>query len=445
MAKLLFSLFVTILGFSCFAQQDTTMLLSDKVVQIEATDAINDMYNFKFEQAELYFLRIKAQYPEHPMPYFLMALSNWWKMMPYIDNEDYTNTYEKEFLYYTDIAIEKGEAMFKEDDKNIEAAFFLCAAHGFKGRYYSENKGYIKAALEGKSALHYLTFTKGKGDLSPEFLFGESIFNYYSEWIKDEYPLLKPLVGLFPKGNKAIGIAQLKECSTNAFYTRIEAQYFLLRIYNNEENNPREAYPYAKYLSESFPDNPYFQRVYARLAWELGHYSECEKVCYDINYKVNIAMPGYEQNTGRYASYFLGRILYEKNDLEKAKFYLSKTAAFAESGNMTKMGYSLSAYYYLGMIEAKINNNSEAERQFLKVIKLGEDKGDDGAVYNYSYASYQLGALYEKLDFTKRAEAYYDNAIKRIEKLDNNKYAFAILDVKTKSLAGIERIKKLKK
>jgi hypothetical protein len=445
MIKLLFSTIILLSGFSCFAQEDTSMLLANRVVQIEATDAINDMYNFKFDKAEAYFLRIKAQYPDHPMPYFLMALSNWWKMMPYIDNEDYTNAYEKEFLYYTDIAIEKGEDLFKEDDKNIEAAFFLCAAHGFKGRYYSENKGYIKAAFEGKSALHYLTYTKGRGDLSPEFLFGESIFNYYSEWIKEEYPLLKPLVNLFPKGNKATGLFQLKECATNAFYTRIEAQYFLLRIYNSEENKPREAYPYAKYLSENFPDNPYFQRVYARLSWEMGYYADCEKICYDINYKVNIGMPGYEENTGRYASYFLGRILYEKNDLEKSKFYLLKTAAYAESGNMTKMGYSLSAYYYLGMIESRLNNNAEAEKSFLKVIKYGEDKSDEGAVYNYTYASYQLGVLYEKLSFTQRAEAYYKNAIRRVEKLDNAKYSFTISEIKKNCNAGLERLKKIKK
>ena len=445
MKKALVVFLFSIIHFSGFCQADTTMLLSDASVQIEATDAINDLYNFKFEQAEAYFLRITAQHPEHPLPTFLMALSNWWKMMPYIDNEDYTNTYEKEFLQYIDVAIEKGEKMFKKDDKNIEAAFFLCAAHGFKGRYYSENKSYMKAAFEGKSALHYLTFTRGKGVLSPEFLFGESIFNYYAEWIKGEYPLLKPLVSLFPKGNKAVGLAQLKECATNAFYTRTEAQYFLLRIYTNEENNPRAAFPYAKYLAETFPDNPYFQRVYARLTWELGQYDVCEKICYDINYKVNIGMPGYEENTGRQSSYFLGRLLYEKGDLEKSKFYLSKTAAFAESGNMTKMGYSLSAYYYLGMIEKRAGNTSEAEKYLLKVIEHGEDKDDNGAIYNYSYASYQLGDLYENQKNYKEANAFYKDAMKRVEKLDPALYSNTIAEITKNSQAGIDRIKKLKK
>lgn len=445
MRKALSVLVVCIIHFSGYGQVDTTMLLSNPGVQIEATDAINNMYNFKFDKAEAYFLQIAKKYPNHPMPPFLMGLSNWWKMMPYIDNADYTNTFEKEFLYYIDISIEKGEKLFKENDQNIEAAFFLCAAHGFKGRYYSENKGYVKAAFEGKSALHYLNYTKGKGNMSPEFLFGESIFNYYSEWIKDEYPLLKPLVALFPKGNKQTGLFQLKECATNAFYTRIEAQYFLLRIYNNEENNTRAAYPYAKYLSESFPDNPYFQRVYARLTWELGYYDVCEKTCYDINYKVNIGMPGYEENTGRQACYFLGRLLYEKSDMEKSKFYLLKTAAFAEAGDMNKMGYSLSANYYLGMIEKRTGNLEEAKKFLLKVMEYGEDKSDNSAVYNYSYAAYQLGDVYESNKDYKAAEQSYKTAMKRVEKLDETIYAGTIAEIKKNSTAGLERVKKIKK
>jgi tetratricopeptide (TPR) repeat protein len=429
----------------CFAQTDNEMLLANTAVQIESTDAINDMYNFKFDKAEAYFLHLKDQYPDHPMPYFLMGLSNFWKMVPYIDTEDFRNTYEKEFLSYIDLSIEKGENMFDKNDKNLEAAFFLCAAHGFKGRYFAENKGYVKAAFQGKSALHYLTYTKGKGDLSPEFLFGESIFNYYSEWIKDEYPLLKPIISMFPKGNKNLGLAQLTECANSAFYTRIEAQYFLMRIYNNEENNSRAAYPYAKHLNETFPDNPYFQRVYARLAWELGYYAECEKICYDINYKVNIAMPGYEENTGRYASFFLGRILYEKGELEKSKFYFLKTSVFAESGSMSKMGYSLSAYYYLGLIEERFVNHSEAEKYFLKVIKLGEDKSDNAAVYSYSLASCQLGVLYEKLAINDRAKMYYKNAIHRVKKLDAKNYASTVKEITRKCNEGLERLNNVKK
>ena len=45
-------------------------------------------------------------------------------------------------------------------------------------------------------------------------------------------------MALFPKGNKQLGLQQLEEVATNAFYTRVEAQYFLFRLYASEEKKP---------------------------------------------------------------------------------------------------------------------------------------------------------------------------------------------------------------
>ena len=156
-------------------------------------------------------------------------------------------------------------------------------------------------------------------------------------------------------------------------------------------------------------------------------------------------MPGYEENTGRYVCYFLGIILYNRGDFEKAKFYFLKTTAFAESAHLTKMGYSLSAYYYLGMIERRANNNSEAEKHFLNIIKLGDDKQDESSISWYSDSAYQLGDLYEKLKFYPRAETYYKKAIDRVEKLNSEEYFNKITEIKNKSNAGLNRLKDLKK
>ena len=65
-----------------YAQVEQQMLLSDMQVQIEATEAVNDMYNFKFEKAEQQFRWLKQKYAWHPLPYFLLGLSEWWKIMP---------------------------------------------------------------------------------------------------------------------------------------------------------------------------------------------------------------------------------------------------------------------------------------------------------------------------------------------------------------------------
>jgi hypothetical protein len=46
------------------------MLLLTTEVQIEATTAINHMYNFKFYEAEREFNYLKIKHPNHPLPDF---------------------------------------------------------------------------------------------------------------------------------------------------------------------------------------------------------------------------------------------------------------------------------------------------------------------------------------------------------------------------------------
>ena len=62
-------------------KKDTILiLLSDKQVQLECTQALSDLYNFKFQRAEAEFQDLKVRYGWHPLPYFLMGLIDWWKI-----------------------------------------------------------------------------------------------------------------------------------------------------------------------------------------------------------------------------------------------------------------------------------------------------------------------------------------------------------------------------
>ena len=124
---------------SAICQQDSSdMLLMNRNVQIDATQAVNDMYNFKFEKAERQFRWIAADYPDHPLPYFLLGLSQWWRMAPNIDDQ----TYDEAFMQYIDQALELAHKMHDTDPDNIEASFFLAAGYGFKGRLLAERKSW---------------------------------------------------------------------------------------------------------------------------------------------------------------------------------------------------------------------------------------------------------------------------------------------------------------
>ncbi|MFZ6010970.1 MAG: tol-pal system protein YbgF, partial [Bacteroidota bacterium] len=265
-------------GFSAASQdvekKDTTIiLLADTKIQLECTQALNDLYNFKFPEAEADFRDLKTKYGWHPLPYFLMGLIEWWKIMP--NTKD--TSHDDAFLAYMDTTINVAERLYDDyPPYKVEASFFLAAAYGFKGRLYSdeERKNWRKAASAGKDALDYLEESKGAHNLSPELLFGDALYNYFSVWVPENYPALKPLLWFFPKGDKALGLKQLKEVSYNAFYTRTEAMVWLMRILNSYENDQFQALQISTYLVENYPDNPFFHRYHARMLYSMGRYSE---------------------------------------------------------------------------------------------------------------------------------------------------------------------------
>jgi tetratricopeptide (TPR) repeat protein len=339
-------------------------LLLDMNVQIEATQAVNDMYNFKFEKAEQQFRWIKQKYENHPLPYFLLGLSEWWKIVPNVD----VTRYDDKFLAYMDTAIYLSEQMYEEDEDDPESAFFLAAAYAFQGRLHSERRDWGKATVAGKNSLKYLEICKGQEDFSPELLFGDALYNYYAEWVPENYPLLKPVLMFFPNGDKNLGIQQLKTVANNAFYTRTEAQFFLMRILTSEGSDPSEAYRISAYLHETFPDNPYFHRYYARQLYSRGNQKEAEKESLQILQRIDSSMTGYEATSGRYASFFLGQIYEMRGDAELARKYYERTVAFAKEAEATDSGYFMYALLNLGEI-AHAQGDKKVAKDYYKEVK----------------------------------------------------------------------------
>ncbi len=361
-----------------FAQvkKDTSIVLINNVaMQIEISDALNDLYNFKFAKAEQQFRWFKQKYEWHPLPYFLLGLSEWWKIMP---NTKETK-YDDRFIAYMDSSIMVAENLYKKvPEYKIEAAFFLAAAHGFKGRLYSdeERKNWRKAAVEGKSALNYMEVCREQDHLSPELLFGDGLYNYFSVWVPENYASLKPLMWFFRKGDKKLGLEQLKEVSYNAFYTRTEAMVWLMRILNSYENDQVRAFQIAEYLHQTYPDNPYFHRYYARVLYSRGYYPELEAQCKQIIARIDSAQMGYEATSGRYAAFFLGQLYENQRRLDDAKRYYTLAVKYAEEIGATETGYYLFSLIALGEINEKQGNNAEAKKYFEEVKKKAGRKDE---------------------------------------------------------------------
>lgn len=347
-----------------------TYLLLDKELQFRITENVNALYNFDFEKAERGFKVMQYQHPEHPLPYFLMGLSTWWKIAPDVENQQFDDL----FIQQMDVVIDKAKELLKEDPENKEAAFFLAGAYGFQGRLLSERKSWTKATLAGKNALKYLNLSKGEEELNPELLLGDALFNYFSVWIPENYPMLKPVVAFFPKGDKALGLKQLEDVAQNAFYARVEAQYFLFRLYGSEEKQPYKALAITDYLHHKFPNNPYFHRSYARHLYTVGRWMESKEHSEEILKRIEEGWVGYEANSGRYAAFYLAQYYDRMNDLPNAKKYYLRTISYGEESETQESGYYLFSLIALGKMANEDNNKEQAKEYFKKVKKYAKRK-----------------------------------------------------------------------
>ena len=345
-------------------ERESGYLLLDKGLQFRITDAINSMYNFDFEQAERGFQVMRYTYPEHPLPYFLMGLSQWWKIVVAVDNK----SHDKAMLKYMDVTIEKAEKLIDENPENKEAAFFLAGAYGFQGRLYSERKNWTSATFAGKNALKYLELSRGEEELNPELLLGDALFNYFSVWIPDNYPLLKPIMLFFPKGDQQLGLQQLEEVAKSSFYARIEAQYFLLRLYASEEKKPFKALEITSYLHNKYPNNPYFHRYFARQLYAVGRGREASEVSMEILKRIDDKQTGYEATSGRYASFFIAQSYDRMGQPENASPYYLQSVAYGDELGAQESGYYLFSLLQLGKIFFIQGNNTEAKR-YLNLVK----------------------------------------------------------------------------
>jgi len=125
----------------------------------------------------------------------------------------------------------------------------------------------------------------------------------------------------------------------------------------------------SEYLHETYPQNAYFHRFYARLLYTAGRIQDSERECLEIFEKIDSAKTGYGGTSGRYAGFFLGQIYERQANLDAAKKYYERAMISSESVGEEEAGYYLYSIYHLGIIAEKQGDIELAEEYYKKAKK----------------------------------------------------------------------------
>lgn len=334
------------------------------------TLGIKQIYSIKFKQAEKTFRELIADYPDHPAGRFFLAMIDWWKVLLNPDDESHDDI----FFQKLEDVIYQCDQILDKNPNNVDALFFKGGAIGFRGRLRSLRESWLKAADDGREALPIVEKASNLDPGNKDVLLGFGIYDYYAAVIPDEYPLIKPLMIFFPSGDKAKGLKELKSTAENGKYARYEAQYFLMTLYYNYENNPYKAYEYAKELNEEFPDNPVFERWRGRIAARKGDYVNSSEIFKDVLMKADSGLTGYTfLPAKREATYYVALQYKNINALDSSEYYFNKCVEYSKDLDRDgESGFMINSILYLGMINDQVGNRGKALDYYNELLDMKE-------------------------------------------------------------------------
>ncbi|MBX3043475.1 MAG: tetratricopeptide repeat protein [Candidatus Kapabacteria bacterium] len=328
-------------------------------------EGTNHIYNVEFDKAEICFKKIINIYPEHPAGYFLDAMVYWWKITLHRETKKFDQPFEDRIQKVINIC----DKILDTNEFDLTALFFKAGAMGYRGRHFAQRESWVKSASDGAAAYNLMVRCQKLAPANHDIMLGTGIYNYFAIAIPEKFPMVKPLMTFFPRGDKQLGIYQLRAASRKARYAAVEARVVLLQIYNTFEKEYDLAGSIAKELFETYNNNPYFHRYYSRILVRKGSQEEYEAEWRKVLIRCMDKYVGYDNFTAREAMYYIGLSLMRKGDRESALRYFLK----ANEGKIIDTedsGFTVNVNIYLGNLYDLKGMREEAKKYYNAVLNM---------------------------------------------------------------------------
>lgn len=316
---------------------------------------IDYIYNLQFNDARLLYTRITAAYPEHPVVFLLRGMMTYWENYPLLNTSSARKSFEEDLRQCIRISE-------KNNNPDNEAEYLLAnlCARGFLLLYYSANNFVMEVIPLATSTYKYLMRSFDFTSACTDLFYFTGVYNYYRDAYPKVFPVYKPLVMIFPRGNMETGIYQLNLSAASSVVLRAESTFLLTYIYINFENNFQGALKYSGSLRELYPDNLQFQTDYLKNLLLLTRYDEADKLIESLHVKTDNKFFQAQLS-------ILKGILQEKKYLDKAgarQYYnegISGLSLFGDYGN------EYTAYGYFGLSRiSEANGEKQAGKMYRK-------------------------------------------------------------------------------
>ena len=333
----------------------------------EIESGIKYIYHIKFDSADIKFNSYLLKHPNKPEGYFFLAMLEWWKIL--LNKQD--ESFDEEFYSRIKKVIDVSDKILEKNENDFDALFYKGGALGYRGLLRSVRESWLKAAEDGKEALNLFHQAVELKPDNKEALFGIGIYNYFADYVPEKFPILKPLMIIFPKGDKVKGLMQIKEIALGNSYAGVEANYTLAYLYINYEKNYIESEFYSRKLFEQFPENPVFDKFLFSSLVGISKFDEAITGFKNIIQKYNDKLPGYDNKyTLREANYYTVLSLVRLGRTIESEPYLKECMELMKEIDKEDTSFGVFTYLLYGMYFDVIDNHPEAVKYYDKVLSM---------------------------------------------------------------------------
>ncbi len=213
------------------------------------------LYNFEFSKADSLIGHMHLHYPQHFLTYLSKANFLWWQLISQKHDPLVLKEYYKSLEKAEDLLISE----YSQDNNRVFTDYHLANIYALRVRIELMNGNYLKSFNYLRKYSPLIGSFSEKQDQIPGVLVAMGVYNYLSDYGITRYPVISFYAYMFPPGDMEKGIDQLKTASKmKNKLVLTDANYFLMKIFFELDQNLPQAYRYASKLSEMYPNNLIF-------------------------------------------------------------------------------------------------------------------------------------------------------------------------------------------
>ncbi len=320
---------------SLFVILFTSLNFAQPEIEKNISKALEQSYNFKWEDAEETLNNLIEKYPEDPRGYhYLSGIYLWY----YLGSKNKTD-YDR-FVDYSDTTIDKAEKIIDEKPEDEKTLYILGADYNYRAIVFTNAGNFLDAAWATKKSESYLSHLLSIDSLQYDAYLGLGLYNFAVGHIPSAFNWALSLVGF--DGDKETGLKYIKIAAEKGKRSKVEAQYYLSQILSEVMFDYDGSKKYIKSLIKKYPDNLLFNYSLAVLELKQRNLKESEKYLKKI---INKREVNFKQIIS-FSNFLIGDIFFRRNEFDSAKVYYEQFLKTAVDKDYTGIGsYRLALCY----------------------------------------------------------------------------------------------------